>query len=132
MRHYTSVSRSWPGAICGLGIFMLLGGTGCQTQVGGQTLPSPHYLTDDVQYYAPGPEFKLAREAAAQKAFASAQAAGAAGAVGPGPGVPQPPPAPQPPPGAGAGTRMPGSPPAPSMGPGSMFSNDGVYVTGSR
>jgi len=35
--------------------------------VAGQTLPSAYYLTDDVQYYAPGPEFKLAREAAALK-----------------------------------------------------------------
>jgi hypothetical protein len=41
--------------------------TGCQVELGGQTLPSPTYLTDDVQYYAPGPEFKLAREAAALK-----------------------------------------------------------------
>ena len=42
---------------------------GCQVDIGGQTLPSPWYLTDDVEYYAPGPEFKLAREAAAQKAL---------------------------------------------------------------
>lgn len=42
--------------------------TGCQVDVAGQTLPSPYYLTDDVQYYAPGPEFKLANEAAAMKA----------------------------------------------------------------
>jgi hypothetical protein len=41
--------------------------TGCQAEYAGQTLPSPWYLTDDVQYYAPGPEFKLAREAAAMK-----------------------------------------------------------------
>lgn len=41
--------------------------TGCQMDIAGQTLPSPYYLTDDVQYYAPGPEFKLAREAAALK-----------------------------------------------------------------
>lgn len=41
--------------------------TGCQVEVAGQTLPSPWYLTDDVQYYAPGPEFKLAREAAAMQ-----------------------------------------------------------------
>jgi hypothetical protein len=41
--------------------------TGCQVDVAGQTLPSPWYLTDDVQYYAPGPEFKLAREAAAMQ-----------------------------------------------------------------
>ena len=39
--------------------------TGCQIEMAGVTLPSPYYLTDDVQYYAPGPEFKLAREAAA-------------------------------------------------------------------
>lgn len=42
--------------------------TGCQVDVAGQSLPSPYYLTDDVQYYAPGPEFKLSREAAALKA----------------------------------------------------------------
>jgi hypothetical protein len=39
--------------------------TGCQIDVAGQTLPSPYHLTDDVQYYAPDPEFKLSREAAA-------------------------------------------------------------------
>jgi hypothetical protein len=39
--------------------------TGCQVDVAGQTLPSPYHLQDDVQYYAPGPEFKLANEAAA-------------------------------------------------------------------
>lgn len=42
-----------------------LGSTGCQIDVAGQTLPSGYHLSDDVQYYAPGPEFKLAREAAA-------------------------------------------------------------------
>ena len=35
-------------------------------------LPSPYYLTDDVQYYAPGSEFKLANEAAAMKEQAEA------------------------------------------------------------
>jgi hypothetical protein len=39
--------------------------TGCQFNEGGQTLPSPYYLYDDVQYHAAGPEFKLSREAAA-------------------------------------------------------------------
>lgn len=48
--------------------------TGCQTDIVGQTLPSPHYLTDDVQYYAEGPEFKLANEAAAMKAQKEARA----------------------------------------------------------
>jgi hypothetical protein len=36
---------------------------------GGQTLPSPWYIGDDIQYFAPGPEFKLSREAAAMKAY---------------------------------------------------------------
>jgi hypothetical protein len=48
-------------------MLMSLAVTGCQIDVGGQTLPSGFYLSDDVQYYAPGPEFKLAREAAALK-----------------------------------------------------------------
>jgi hypothetical protein len=46
--------------------------TGCQVEMAGQTLPSPFYLTDDVQYYPPGPGFVLAREAAAQKEQAEA------------------------------------------------------------
>lgn len=42
--------------------------TGCQTSIGGQTLPSPDYLTDDVQYFPAGPEFKLTNQVqAAQK-----------------------------------------------------------------
>jgi hypothetical protein len=39
--------------------------TGCQVDVAGQTMPSAYHLKDDVQYYAPGPEFKLSNEAAA-------------------------------------------------------------------
>ena len=50
-------------AVLGIAVTML--GTGCQVHMGGQTLPSPYYLQDDVQYFAPGPEFKLANEAAA-------------------------------------------------------------------
>ena len=42
--------------------------TGCQVDVAGQTLPSPYYMTDDLQYFPAGPEFKLANEAAAMKA----------------------------------------------------------------
>jgi hypothetical protein len=46
---------------------------GCQVEMAGQTLPSPFYLTDDVQYYAPAPsEFKLSREAAALQEQAEA------------------------------------------------------------
>lgn len=47
----------------------LLAFTGCQVDVGGQTLPSAYYLQDDIQYFPAGPEFKLSREAAAQKAY---------------------------------------------------------------
>jgi hypothetical protein len=49
--------------------------TGCQVDIGGQTLPSGFYLEDDVQYFPPGPEFKLSREAAAMKTYAEEQAA---------------------------------------------------------
>ncbi|NNE01321.1 MAG: hypothetical protein HKN47_28745 [Pirellulaceae bacterium] len=42
--------------------------TGCQSSLNGQTLPSPYYLQDDVQYFPSGPEFKLPREAAALRA----------------------------------------------------------------
>lgn len=41
--------------------------TGCQTTIGGQTLPSPDYLTDDVQYYPAGPEDKLANQKEASR-----------------------------------------------------------------
>jgi hypothetical protein len=37
--------------------------TGCQVDVGGQTLPSAYYMSDDVQYFPPGSEFKLQNEA---------------------------------------------------------------------
>ena len=35
---------------------------GCQGSVGGQTLPSAYYLTDDVQYFPAGPEFQLSNQ----------------------------------------------------------------------
>jgi hypothetical protein len=67
------MSQSISNKLAGWKLALLLVGpalalcTGCQVDVSGQTLPSPWYLTDDVQYYAPGPEFKLAREAAAMQ-----------------------------------------------------------------
>ncbi len=64
----------WRAVLLSLGALMALGVTGCQVDVGGQTLPSPYYLTDDVQYYQAGPEFKLSREAAAMKSFNSQEA----------------------------------------------------------
>jgi hypothetical protein len=57
-------------ALCGAGIAMAaLCSTGCQGTYNGQTLPSPWYISDDIQYFPPGPEFKLSREAAAMKAY---------------------------------------------------------------
>ena len=37
--------------LAGLGLIAALGLTGCQVDIGGQTLPSPYYLQDDVQYF---------------------------------------------------------------------------------
>lgn len=43
--------------------------TGCQTTVGGQTLPSPYYLTDDIQYFPKGPEFRLTNTVRAMEEY---------------------------------------------------------------
>ena len=68
-------SKSWFTALaCGIALAALTS-TGCQVHVAGQTLPSAYYLSDDVQYFAPGSEFKLSREAAAMKAYQADQAA---------------------------------------------------------
>ena len=56
--------------ISGLGLAVAcIASTGCQIDVGGQTLPSPYYLSDDIQYFPAGPEFKLSQEAATMKAY---------------------------------------------------------------
>ena len=55
--------------LCGALLALALSSTGCQGVYNGQLLPSPWYHTDDIQYFPPGPEFKLSREAAAQKAY---------------------------------------------------------------
>lgn len=61
----TTALRAWLAAAVVAPAALLA--TGCQSDYAGQTLPSPWYLTDDVQYYPPGPGFKLAREAAAMQ-----------------------------------------------------------------
>lgn len=60
--------------LIGLGMLVTIGVTGCQVDVGGQALPSPYYMSDDVQYFPPGSEFKLPREAAAMQEYAREQA----------------------------------------------------------
>lgn len=65
MATFTNRQPGLKALLCGASLIAALASTGCQVNVGGQTLPSPYYLDDDVQYFAPGPEFPLAREAAA-------------------------------------------------------------------
>lgn len=61
--------RSWQRCLQGsTGVLLLAALVGCQVHVGGQTLPSPYWHYDDVQYFPPGNEFKLANEAAAMRA----------------------------------------------------------------
>ncbi len=94
--------------LLGLALVGVAGLTGCQVDVGGQTLPSPYYMFDDVQYFPPGPEFKHAREAAAMKARIEQP-------------LPPPPPAPGIVPGPAVmpgAAGVPGVPPAPAAVPG--------------
>ncbi len=55
-------------AIAGTLLSVVSTSTGCQVSIAGQTLPSPYYLYDDIQYFPAGPENKLANETAALKA----------------------------------------------------------------
>jgi hypothetical protein len=69
LREPSSPARSWT-LCCLIGCLSVaaLSLTGCQVDIGGQTLPSAYYLQDDIQYFPAGPEFKLSKEAAALKA----------------------------------------------------------------
>ncbi len=65
------------------GAFGLCGAlTGCQSTVGGQTLPSAYYLRDDVQYFPAGPEFKLTNTVQAMEQYKLDQGIGPAAAQG--------------------------------------------------
>ena len=65
----TKQTRAWHLTLLGMLLACsLVGSTGCQVSVAGQTLPSPYYLYDDVQFFPAGSENKLANEMAAQKA----------------------------------------------------------------
>lgn len=66
-----SVSRNWTlprMALLGCGLLAMLS-TGCQSTIGGQTLPSAFYLQDDVQFFPAGPEFKLTRQVQAMEEY---------------------------------------------------------------
>ncbi len=101
--------RRW-SVQAGLAVLGLLAGTGCQVEYAGMTLPSGKYFHDDVQYFAPGPEFPYANtQAATQRA--KMQAAGIP--VPPVPGSPEMTT-------GGAGIGPNGMPVAPTFAPGAV------------
>ena len=59
-----STKSGLPALLAALTLAATVSSTGCQITEAGQTLPSPWYILDDVEYFAPGTEFKLPREAA--------------------------------------------------------------------
>lgn len=61
-------------ALCGIALAGSLGLTGCMAEYSGQNLPSPYYLSSQIQYFPPGPEFKLSKEAEAQKIYKETEA----------------------------------------------------------
>ncbi len=54
--------------------------TGCQSTVGGQTLPSANYLRDDVQFFPAGSEDLIPNQRAALEQYNAEQKAASAGA----------------------------------------------------
>ncbi len=103
--------------VCCGGVLLLAAtaSVGCQSDYAGQTLPSPYWQKDDIQYFPPGPEFKLSREAAAMKMYGTGRGSRPAGAplrpadAGPFAGNPDE---------APNGANGPG--PAPAVGPGAI------------
>lgn len=75
-----------------LGVVGLMPLSGCQVEYAGMTLPSPHYMNDDVQYFSPGPEMKYANTVAAtQRAYMRSQGLDVPESVPTGPlGAPRP------------------------------------------
>ena len=103
--------RRW-SVQAGLAVLGLLASTGCQVEYAGMTLPSGKYMHDDVQYFAPGPEFPYANtQAATQRARMQAG------------GMPVPPVPGEAGPAGGAGLggiNAAGVPVAPNLGPGAI------------
>lgn len=104
-----SAWRWRPLGAAGLGA-VLAASAGCQTWVGGMTLPSGHYLQHQPQYFPPSPPFPLPRELASQEAAAAAGIPAPAAVPAPAPVVPTPatPPAAVAPAVPGAGPEPPG------------------------
>jgi len=81
--------KHWSGlALFATAGLVLIGATGCQTTIGGQTLPSAYFLGDDVQYYPAGPQDKLFLERRALEQYKAGQEAQVPGGEAPTPGAP--------------------------------------------
>lgn len=61
------------GILCA-GLLAVMGFSGCQATMNGQTLPSATYLRDDVQYFPAGPEFLLPNQVRALEDYKAQQA----------------------------------------------------------
>jgi hypothetical protein len=83
--------RRWQ-SLGGLGLTALMLGTvvGCQTNVAGMTLPSPHYLQHPPQYIQESPPFPLSRELASMQTAGAPVAASSLPAPLPAPVMPAP------------------------------------------
>ena len=71
MKHDLRSLRPWL-LLLGCAV-MSTASVGCQSTIGGQTLPSAYYLRDDLQYFPAGPEFKLTRQVQALEEYKSRQ-----------------------------------------------------------
>ena len=61
--------KNWPKlALLACGMFSVAV-TGCQTDVGGQNLPSAFYLRDDVEFHPAGPEILIPNQVKALKEY---------------------------------------------------------------
>ena len=90
MKNLKNVSQ-WPrAALLTLGL-LGMAFSGCQSTVGGQTMPSATYLRDDVQYFIAGEETPLPRLRRALQEYKINQQAAADGLNDDG-GVAPPPP----------------------------------------
>lgn len=88
----TRLRHGW--GLAALGLLLSLT-TGCQTWIGGMTLPSGHYLQHPPQYFKESPAFPLTRELARQEEIAAMPGPGTGAPVAPlPPAVPALPPGP--------------------------------------
>ena len=83
MKQTSNKRCPWRGCLYAVALAATAAATGCQVDYSGQTLPSPYWMQDDVQYFPPGAEFQHHQEAAQQKAYRAEQELQNAGRKGP-------------------------------------------------